>query len=207
MPHSGAPRRSSACTANLGEVRESHDVRRAALPGVLARTNDDERYAGEKKRYAKLAVNEEHGSDTRDERRVAAPDATARITVAVFVDMARGLDIDAIRSLAEVAVGIDRRRGDVLRVEAVRFAAPALAPSRALDGWAFASLVAGTIPQLLIAGAAIALVAFGARPAYALAIRFAERAAVRKAAGASAGLPPARVRGALAGEPPHVEPR
>ncbi len=188
----------------LGEVRESHDVRRAALPGVLARTNDDERYAGEKKRYAKLAVNEEHGSDTRDERRVAAPDATARITVAVFVDIARGLDIDAIRSLAEVAVGIDRRRGDVLRVEAVRFAAPVLAPPHALDGWAFAGLVAGTIPQLLIAGAAIVLVALGARPAYALANRIIERAAVRTAAGASAGLPPARVRGALAGEPPHV---
>jgi len=188
----------------LGELRESHDVRHTALPGLLTRTGDDERYASEKKRYAKLTSNEQHASETRDEHRLAAADATARLTVAVFVDVARGLDIDAIRSLAEVAVGIDRRRGDVLRVEAVRFAAPAGAPPRALDGWAIAGLVVGTIPQLLVAGAAVALCVLGARPAYALVIRVAERAAVRTAADASAGLPPARVRGALAGEPPHV---
>ena len=188
----------------LGEVRESHDVRRAGLPAVLTRTNDDERYASEKKRYAKLTATEEHGSETRDERRVAAADATARLSVAVFVDIARGLDVDAIRTLAEAAVGIDRRRGDALRVEAVRFATPAVVPVRALDGWAVAGLVAGTIPQLAIAAAAVVLIALGARPAYALVVRIAERAAVRTAAGASAGLPPARVRGALAGEPPHV---
>jgi flagellar M-ring protein FliF len=188
----------------LGEARESHDVRHAALPGVLTRTNDDERYASEKKRYAKLTANEEHGSETRDERRVAAADATARLSVAVFVDVARGIDVDAIRTLAEAAVGIDHRRGDALRVEAVRFAAPAVTPSRAIDGWAIAGLFVGTIPQFAIAAAAVVLIALGARPAYRLAVRLGERAAVRTAAGASAGLPPARVRGALAGEPPHV---
>jgi flagellar M-ring protein FliF len=188
----------------LGEARESHDVRHAALPGVLTRTNDDERYASEKKRYAKLTANEEHGSETRDERRVAAADATARLSVAVFVDVARGIDVDAIRTLAEAAVGIDHRRGDALRVEAVRFAAPAVTPSRGIDGWAIAGLFVGTIPQFAIAAAAVVLIALGARPAYRLAVRLGERAAVRTAAGASAGLPPARVRGALAGEPPHV---
>lgn len=188
----------------LGEVRESHDVRRTALPGVLTRSGDDERYASEKKRYAKVSATEEHGSETRDERRVAAADATGRLTVAVFVDVARGLDVDAIRSLAEAAAGIDRRRGDVLRVEAVRFATPTATASRPSDAWAIAGLVVGTIPQVLVAGVVIVLTCVGARPAYALAVRLVERAAVRTATDASVGLPPARVRGALAGEPPHV---
>ncbi len=188
----------------LGEVRESHDVRRTALPGLLTRSGDDERYASDKKRYAKVTATEEHGSETRDERRVAAADATSRLGVAVFVDIARGLDVDAIRNLAEAAAGIDRRRGDVLRVEAVRFAVASVPPARGVDGWAIAGLVAGIIPQLLIAAVAIALAVAGARPAHALAVRMLERTTVRTATDAAAGLPPARVRGALAGEPPHV---
>ena len=52
--------------------------------------------------------------------------------------------------------------------------------------------------------AVAALAYFGARPAYALLVRSVEAAGVRNAARESAGLPPARVRGALAGEPPHV---
>jgi flagellar biosynthesis/type III secretory pathway M-ring protein FliF/YscJ len=188
----------------LGEARESHDVRRLALPGALTRTSGDERYASDKKRYAKLTASEERGSETRDERRSTAPDATARLSVAIFVDAARALDLEKIRAYGEAAAGIDRQRGDDVRVEAVRFAAVAPAPPNAIDAWALAGLIAGTVPQLALVAAAVALVAFGARPAYALAVRLAERAAVRSAAGASAGLPPARVRGALAGEPPHV---
>lgn len=188
----------------VGEARESHEVRRVALPGALTRNADDERYASDKKRYAKITSNEEHGSETRDERHVAAADATARLSVAIFVDTSRALDLDKIRAYGEAAAGIQPRRGDEVRVEAVRFAASAQVPARGIDGWAIAGLVAGTVPQLALVAAAVVLIALGARPAYALAVRLVERAAVRSAAGASAGLPPARVRGALIGEPPHV---
>jgi flagellar M-ring protein FliF len=187
-----------------GETRELHDVRRVALGGALTRSAGDERYAGEKKRYAKLTTSEERGSETRDERRTAAPEATARISVAIFVDAARALDTEKIRAYGEAAAGIDRRRGDALRIEAVRFAVAGPAPANAFDAWAVGALVTGMIPQLALVAGAIVLVALGARPAYALAVRVVERAAVRSAAGASAGLPPARVRGALIGEPPHV---
>jgi flagellar M-ring protein FliF len=188
----------------LGESRDERDTRRLPLPGDLNRTAGDERYVAAQKTYRKQSVEEERGSETRDVHRMAAPDATARVSVAIFVDGARAIDLDAIRSLAAAAAGIDERRGDVLRVEAVRFAAPPSYAVRGIDGWAIASLFAGVVPQLAFAGAAVALVFFGARPAYGVLVRAVEAAGVREAARESAGLPPARVRGALAGEPPHV---
>ena len=86
----------------------------------------------------------------------------------------------------------------------MRFAASAPAPVRGIDAWAIAGLFAGMLPQLAFVAGAVVLVALGARPAYALLVRLVEAAGVRDAARESAGLPPARVRGALAGEPPHV---
>jgi flagellar motor switch protein FliG len=60
------------------------------------------------------------------------------------------------------------------------------------------------LPQLALVAGAVALAVRAARPAYALLVRAVEAAGVRDVARHSAGLPPARVRGALAGEPPHV---
>ena len=105
-----------------GERRETHAIRRQPLGGAVTRNVVDERFASEKKRYAKSATTEERGSETNEERRTSIADATARLSIAIFVDAARGLDIDAIRNLAEAAAGIDRRRGDALRAEAVHFA-------------------------------------------------------------------------------------
>ncbi|HEV8020728.1 MAG TPA: flagellar M-ring protein FliF C-terminal domain-containing protein [Candidatus Lustribacter sp.] len=188
----------------LGEVRDERDVKRLPLAGDLTRTSGDERYAGSKNTYQKQTATEEHGSETRDVHRSAAPDATARLSVAIFVDGARAIDLDAIRTLAAAAAGIDERRGDTLRVEAVRFAASAPATVRGIDAWAIAGLFAGLLPQLALVAGAVALAARGARPAYELFVRFVEAAGVRDTTRESAGLPPARVRGALAGEPPHV---
>jgi len=188
----------------LGATRDERDVKRQALPGDLSRTSDDERYTGPQKTYRKQTASDERGSETRDVRETSAPDATARVSVAIFVDGSRLIDLDAVRSLAAAAAGIDEARGDALRVEAVRFAAVPSYAVRGIDGWAIASLVAGTLPQLALIGAAAALAVLGARPAFAFLVRAAETAGVRDAARESAGLPPARVRGALAGEPPHV---
>jgi flagellar M-ring protein FliF len=188
----------------FGERRADHDVKRTPLAGALERTTGDERFASEKKRYAKQTLTEERGSDVDDVTRTVDPDATARLSVAVFVDGSRLLDLDKIRALAAAATGIDERRGDTLRVEAVRFAASAPPAIRGIDAWAIAGLASGIAPQVAVVAGIVVLVVLGARPAYALAVRAVETAGVRDATRDAAGLPPARVRGALAGEPPHV---
>jgi flagellar biosynthesis/type III secretory pathway M-ring protein FliF/YscJ len=188
----------------FGETRDERDVKRLPLAGDLTRSSGDERYASAQKKYQKQSATEERGSETHDLHRTSGPDATARLSVAIFVDGTRLIDLDALRSLAAAAAGIDERRGDTLRVEAVRFAAPPSSGGRGIDGWAIASLFAGVLPQLAFVAAAVVLVVLGARPGYALLVRTVEAAGVRDAARESVGLPPARVRGALAGEPPHV---
>ncbi len=189
---------------SLGERREDHDVKHTPLAGYLERTTGDERYASDKKRYAKLTSTEEHGNETHDVTRIADPDATARLSVAVFVDGARLIDLDKIRALAAATTGIDPARGDTLQVEAVRFAPAGPAFPRGIDGWAIAGLFAGIAPQVALVAGIVIAVAVGARPLAALVVRSAEAAGARNVARGTAGLPPARVRGALAGEPPHV---
>ncbi|HEY0382955.1 MAG TPA: flagellar M-ring protein FliF C-terminal domain-containing protein [Candidatus Elarobacter sp.] len=188
----------------LGERRDVRDVHRAAVDGSIARTTTDEHYTSKAKKYSKSSATEDRGSTTREEHRVVAPDATARLTVAVFVDAARRLDLAKIRALAAAAAGIRSDRGDALSVEAVAFrdgAAPAVRGARA-PGWLLA--IASVVPQVLTALALVAAVAFGARPLAAAAVRVLESASARRAARDVAGIPPARVRGALDGEPPHV---
>src|SRR5580692_1545259 len=126
----------------LGEVRDERDVKRVPLAGDLTRTTADERYAATQKKYQKQTATEERGSETRDVHRTAAPDATARLSVAIFVDGARAIDLDAIRTLAAAAAGIDEKRGDTLRVQAVHFATSAPAAAHGIDTWAIAGLFA-----------------------------------------------------------------
>jgi flagellar M-ring protein FliF len=187
-----------------GEVRDERVTKRLPLAGDLTRTSGDEHYASPQKNYQKQSTTEERGSETHDLHRTANADATARVSVAIFVDGARAIDLDKIRSLAAAAAGIDERRGDTLRVEAVRFAPQTPSIVRGIDGWAIAGLFAGTLPQLALVAAAVTLAVLGSRPAYALIVRATEAVSTRVTTRESAGLPPARVRGALAGEPPHV---
>jgi flagellar M-ring protein FliF len=188
----------------LGERRDVHDLRRTALGGPLSRSNSDERYTSNVKKYVKANAVEDLGSDTHDETRVALAGATGRRSVAVFVDAARDLDLDKIRSLAEATAGIDPARGDLLRVEAVRFSAPAATHPPRLTAWAFLGAFAGIVPQAIVALTLAGAAWFGARPLYALATRLIDSSAVRAASRDVAGIPPVRVRGALAGEPPHI---
>jgi flagellar biosynthesis/type III secretory pathway M-ring protein FliF/YscJ len=187
----------------FGERRDVHDTRHAALAGAVARSTTDERFASAAKRYSKGSATEDLGSETHEEHRVTGADATARLSVAVLVDSARRLDLAAIRALAAATAGVREERGDSVRVEAVVFA-PALrtAPNASMPGWLLALLT--MLPQILTGAALVCAVAFGARPAAALATRIVETASARAATQAVSGLPPAGVRGALAGEPPHV---
>ena len=188
----------------LGERRDVHDVRRAATGGSLARATSDERYASSAKKYSKTSATEDRGSETREEHRVTPAGATARLTVAVFVDAARGLDLGKIRSLAAATAGIRSDRGDALSVEAVAFGdEPQHAPRPArAPGWVLA--LAGLLPQALTGIVLVLVVAFAAKPLAAVAVRIAENASARSAARDVAEIPPARVRRALDGEPPHV---
>jgi flagellar biosynthesis/type III secretory pathway M-ring protein FliF/YscJ len=188
----------------VGERRDVRDVRRAAAGGSIARATTDEHYASNAKKYSKSSATEDHGSNTREEHRVVAPDATARLTVAVFVDAARGLDLAKIRALAAATVGTRADRGDAVSVEAVAFndGAPRAVRAARVPGWLLA--IASVVPQVLTGLALVAAVGLGARPLAAAAVRVLESASARKAARDVAGIPPARVRGALDGEPPHV---
>jgi flagellar biosynthesis/type III secretory pathway M-ring protein FliF/YscJ len=188
----------------VAERRDVHDIRRTALGGTLSRSAADERYTSNVKKYAKTNSIEERGSDTRDETLVALPGAGGRRSVAVFVDAARGLDLAKIRSLAEATAGLDPARGDVLRVEAVRFAATAVVRGPGVTAWGLAGAFAGILPQSIVALAIVLGGCFCARPAFALAAKLIDSANVRATSREVAGIPPTRVRGALAGEPPHI---
>ncbi|MGD0472746.1 MAG: flagellar M-ring protein FliF C-terminal domain-containing protein [Candidatus Velthaea sp.] len=188
----------------IAERRDVHDVRRTALGGTLSRSASDERYNSNLKKYTKANSVEERGSDTHDETLVALPGATGRRSVAVFVDEAKGLDLAKIRSLAEAAAGLDPTRGDVLHVEAVRFATPASVRGPLVPAWALVGAFAGVVPQAIVALSLAFAGWFGARPAYALAVKLIDSANVRATSREVAGIPPTRVRGALAGEPPHI---
>jgi hypothetical protein len=188
----------------LGERRDVHDVRRTALGGTLARSSGDERYISSAKTYAKNNSVEDRGSDTRDEVRVALPGTIERRSVAVFVDAARNLDLAKIRSLTEAVVGLDAARGDIVRVEAVAFTPPPRGAPVAPVAWIVLGSLSGMLPQAILAVAVLVAGWTGARPAHALIVRWIESATVRSAAREVAGIPPVRVRGALAGEPPHI---
>ena len=188
----------------LGERRDVRAVHRAAAGGSIARATSDERYASNAKKYSKTSATEDHGSDLREEHRVAGADATARLTVAVFVDDARKLDLAKIRALAAAAAGVRTDRGDVVSVEAVAFGERAAHDARTsgAPGWVLAAL--SVLPQAFTALAIVLIVAFGARPLVAVAARAVESASARSAAREVPAIPAGRVRGALEGEPPHV---
>jgi flagellar biosynthesis/type III secretory pathway M-ring protein FliF/YscJ len=186
----------------VAERRDVRDVHRAAIGGSIVRTTTDERYASTAKKYSKNSATEDRGSETREERRVTAAGATARLTVAVFVDASRGLDLAKIRALAAASAGTRAERGDAVSVEAVAFGDGSRPAGARAPGWVLA--LAGFVPQALTAAALVLVVGLAAKPLASVAVRVVESAAARSAARAVAGIPPARVRGALDGEPPHV---
>jgi len=186
----------------LGERRDVHDVRRSALDGSLERATTDERYSAGTKRYAKVTATEDRGSATRDEHRFAAANATARLTVAVFVDASRALDVEKIRALAAASAGIRTERGDALTVEAVAFGDAAARDAPAPPRWI--AVLASVLPQAVTAIGVVVAVALGAKPLAAIVARALESASARGMARDGAALPADRVREALRDEPAHV---
>jgi flagellar biosynthesis/type III secretory pathway M-ring protein FliF/YscJ len=183
--------------------REVRETRREPLGArAIASTRIDERYASDKKRFTKVHASEDRGSDVREERTEIPAGSDERISVAVLVDAARGIDPAKIRALASATVGLVPARGDSVRVETVRFVQPGVRPFPA--GASALGYAAGLAPTLLIVVGALVAVRSSAGPIVGAVATLAERAATRRTASAVAGFAPTQVRGALEGEPPHT---
>jgi flagellar M-ring protein FliF len=182
---------------------EVRDTRRSPIGGdAIERTAQTESYDGGGKKYAKNDEHDDRGSETHETVDHAEPGAIARISTAVFVDAARSADLAGVRELAAATVGFDLRRGDELTVQAVAFHR-ALAPKH--DGWFL--LYGAIVPLLPTLAIVIGLLGFGRYllpNVHALVKGALERDAIARTSRTVTGYTPARVRGALAGEPPHA---
>jgi flagellar biosynthesis/type III secretory pathway M-ring protein FliF/YscJ len=181
---------------------EERDTRRAAAGDAIAHDAQSESYRDGAKNYLKSNEHDDRGEAVEERTTHADAGAIERISTAVFVDAQRGADLAAVRALAAAAVGYDPRRGDELTVESVRFHRT-LEPKR--DAW---FLVYGAIvPLLPTLAILVALYAAGRALAPGLRALIAtalERESIARTSRTVAGYAPARVRGALAGEPPHA---
>jgi len=179
-------------------------TRRSPVAGdPIERTAASESYdGGGGKKYARNDVHDDRGSETHESVTHADPGMLARTSTAVFVDADRGADLAKVRELAAATVGYDPRRGDELTVQAVAFHRVLL---QRRDGW---FLLYGAIVPLLPTLAIVIGLVFFARsllPHLQPLVKSAlERDAIARTSRTIAGYAPARVRGALADEPPHA---
>jgi flagellar M-ring protein FliF len=181
----------------------SKDVRRAPLSTLpIASSTQNESYGGGGKHYDRTQQQLDRGSITREINTSVSPGRVARISAAVFVDAARGIDLAQVRSLSSATLGIDTRRGDVLAVQAVNFAHERAAKK---DGWWLAyGAIVPLLPTLAVAIAAIVALRFAGAPLTEIAAGIGSRIALQQTAQAVQGMPAANVRGALRDEPPHA---
>ncbi|HTA39571.1 MAG TPA: flagellar M-ring protein FliF C-terminal domain-containing protein [Candidatus Acidoferrales bacterium] len=180
-----------------------HTERRVPLPGAaIERTDAGESFDGDGKHYRRDDQHEDRGSESRDVLTQTPPGTLVRISTAVFVDRSRAAQLPAIRELAAATVGFDPKRGDSLAVAAVDFSA---APETRKDAWwLLYGAVVPLLPALALATGAILAIRAGVPPVVALARGYLERASVERTSKHVAGCEPARVRSALAQEPPHA---
>jgi flagellar biosynthesis/type III secretory pathway M-ring protein FliF/YscJ len=182
---------------------EQRDIRRAPLGSApIAREAATESFNGQGRRYDKSNERDDRGSDVRESVSRLPRGSLARITTAVFVDAGKNVPIANIRALAAATVGYDPRRGDALTVQAVDFHH---ARSQPHDGWFL--LYGAIVPMLPTVAIVLGLLVAAryAAPSLATAAKqYIERSSIARMSTRVAGVAPAQVRGALAGEPPHA---
>jgi len=180
---------------------QTHTVRDAPL-GALSLTGTDESFRGDGRHYEKRERAEQRGDERRDVTTTQAPGRLARLSVAVFVDASRDLDVAAIRALAAATVGIDPHRGDTLGVEPVAFSRERVARK---DGWwlAYGALVP-LLPVLAMAVAALLALRLVLPPLRALAAAVIERVGIARTRDLVRGFAPSHVASVLREEPPHA---
>jgi len=180
---------------------QTHIVRDAPL-GALALSGTDESFRGDGRRYEKRERTEQRGDERRDVSTTQAPGRLARLSVAVFVDASRDLDVAAIRALAAATVGVDPHRGDTIGVEPVAFSRERVARK---DGWWLAyGAIVPLLPALALGLAALAGLRLVLPPARALATALIERAGVARTRDLVRGFAPSHVASVLREEPPHA---
>ncbi|MDE2573055.1 MAG: hypothetical protein KGM44_11110 [bacterium] len=178
-------------------------VQRRVLPagGALRSESTQEEYHGGQGSYRGGRSAVEDGSVEREEHATLPAGRLRRLSVAVFVDRSRGGDLSKIRALVEAAAGIDVRRGDEVRVEAMAFARPPGTPPRS----PLALLAVASLPALFL-GLGLAAAAWAALPVARAGLSVLHGMALRRAV---EQRPPAlaeaqRLRAALDVEPPHA---
>src|SRR5579884_2066361 len=179
------------------------DVRRAPLssPAITSNTQD-ERYAGDGKRYDRSEQQIDRGSDVHEVTAFAQPGRIARISAAVFVDASRIADLTQVQTLAAATLGIDTHRGDALVVQAVSFTRT---PYAKKDGWWLAyGAIVPLLPTAVLSIAMLVALRWAAPPIGTFLRALGERAAIAKSTAAVHGIAPANVRGALLNEPAHA---
>lgn len=183
------------------QAQTVRDVRRAPL-GAIGLHGADERYADGAKSYRRSERSEDRGSDTRDESTTLPAGRIARVSAAVFVDAARGLDLAKIRLLAAATVGIDEHRGDRLSVQAVDFADAR--PAKKDVWWLAYGAIVPLLPTLAVVLGALVALRAAARPATLMVRSLLRRAGAAHVREATGGFAPAHVVGALRDEPAHA---
>lgn len=177
-------------------------VRRAPLAGAIARTARSDAFDGNGRRFRHSDASEERGSETHEWSSQTPAGEVKRLSTAVFVDLTRGLDLAKVRDFAAATVGYDAARGDALAVAAIDFHR---APSPAKNvWWLLYGAIVPLAPAIVVAIGLFAVARVGIPPLFALLQTLVERAWVRRASRTVAEFPPARVRSALAQEPPHA---
>lgn len=183
------------------DAREVLQHRVLPAGGALRSESAQEQYRAGGTAYNSGKSTLDAGSDEREERASFPAGRVRRIAVAVFVDRSRQGDLSKIRELVEAAAGLDVRRGDDLRVEALDFARPR--PPAASSP--LPMLAALLLPSLFIAVAVI-VAAWATRPLVVAAVAAARALALRRCVEREqpALNQAARLRAALDVEPPHA---
>ncbi len=182
--------------------RSQRDVSRVPAGAPVAGTRRTESYDGNGKRYRRIEEADDRGNETHESLALLPAGTLKRLSCAVFVDRARGLDVTKVRALSAATLGYEAARGDTLAVEAVDFRRESLA--RASHWWLLYGAIVPILPALVLAIGLVAAVKAGVPAAAALAHRLVERGIVERATKTAAGFPPARVRSLLEQEPPHA---
>lgn len=178
------------------------DVRRVPLQGAaIVHAGHNEALDDAGKHYRRRDETDDRGSEMREIISESRGGRLQRVSTAVFVDAARGLDTVKVRALAAATVGYDAVRGDSLVVQAVDFHRERVA--RRTRWWLLYGAIAPLLPILAIAAAVLAGGRAALPPIVALLKAALERTSADRRAKAVAGFAPSHVRNALAHEPPH----
>jgi flagellar M-ring protein FliF len=188
------------------------EVKQLPLAGAaVASAVSKEHYEGKSKSYDKIRENDSRGSDTVDKSIHTDAGATKRVSIAVVVDQSKAAMIPAIKSLVTASAGLVASRGDVLTVQTsaslatnVPGAAPVVKPGSPAPELASLGSFGFALPYVVLALAILMGLAVITKPFFSMMIANAERAQVRQRQAEFADFEPARVKAALAGEPPHA---